>query len=211
MTIRCLVVEDDDFTRVTLEAALRSEGFDVAGAVSVASEALMITGTQPVDVALVDLDLGPGPTGIDLAFGLRRVRPQIGIVVLTSFSDPRLLTSSVRQPPAGSTYVVKQSLTNLGILSEAIRGTADGGTAAAVAHIGVALTDAQIETLRLLAYGLSNEEIARARFVTLKGVEQSVRRISESLGLDRKSGSNLRVALAREYFKMTGAARHTYV
>ena len=106
--------------------------------------------------------------------------------------------------------MVKQSLTDLRILSEAIRGTADGGTASSGTYTGVPLSDAQVETLRLLAYGLSNEEIARARFVTLKGVEQSVRRIAEALGVDRKSGSNLRVALAREYFKMTGAARHTH-
>lgn len=210
MALRCLVVDDDDFTRVTLQAALRSEGFEVAASVGSAEDAIRFVRSNVVDVATLDLDLGPGPTGIDLAFGIRRLRPSVGIVLLTSFSDPRLLASSARELPEGATYVVKQSLTDIGFLSEAIRGAASSEPTAGAATQAVPLSDAQIETLRLLAYGLTNDQIAAARFVSRKSVEQTIRRIADALDVGQQTGNNMRVALAREYFRLTGATRHIH-
>lgn len=211
MAFRCLVVDDDDFTRVTLQAALQSEGFEVVAAVATAEEAIAFIRSHQVDVATLDLDLGPGPTGIDVAFGIRRLRPEVGIVILTSFSDPRLLASSTRELPQGATYVVKQSLTHIGFLSEAIRGAVMAEAPGEQQASTVPLSDAQIETLRLLAYGLSNDQIAEARFVSRKSVEQTIRRIADALGVGKETGNNLRVALAREYFRLTGATRHVHV
>lgn len=211
MPLRCLVVEDDDFTRVTLQAALQSEDFEVVGAVGSAEDAMRFVQSNQLDVATLDLDLGPGPTGIDVAFGIRRLRPTVGIVILTSFSDPRLLASSTRELPMGATYVVKQSLTHIGFLSEAIRGAVMTEAPSEPQVSSVPLSDAQIETLRLLAYGLSNDQIAEARFVSRKSVEQTIRRIADALGAGKETGNNLRVALAREYFRLTGATRHMHV
>lgn len=210
MAILTLLVEDDDFTRVTVEAALRHEGIDVVAAVSGVEAAMAFAKKNELHAAVLDLDLGVGPTGIDLAVGLRAINPKIGIVILTSFSDPRLLTSSVKQPPDGSTYVVKQALTDIRFLSEAVQG------AVLMAGSGVApeglldLTGSQIETLRLLAYGLSNAEIARVRVVTEKSVEQAISRAAKRLNVDAQSSVNQRVALAREYFRLTGATRHAH-
>jgi DNA-binding NarL/FixJ family response regulator len=209
MPVRVLVAEDDDFARVTVAGALKSEGFEVVEAVAGVEAAIDVARTHELDVAVLDLDLGTGPTGIDLAYGLRKVQPDIGIVILTSFSDPRLLTSSVREPPMGSVYVVKQSLTDIGLLSAAVNGCRYA-EAHDLKHVDVPLTTPQIETLRLLAYGLSNAEIARVRVVTEKSVEQSIARSAKRLGIDGQESVNQRVALAREYFRLTGAQRHTH-
>lgn len=215
MSTRVLVVEDDDFARVTVAGALKSEGFMVVNAVAGVHDAMETARTHALDVAVLDLDLGPGPTGIDAAHGLRKLQPDIGVVILTSFSDPRLLTSSLRQPPPGSVYVVKQSLTDIGILSAAVDGcrdqhVSDVNRVSDVNHVAVPLTTSQIETLRLLAYGLSNAEIARVRVVTEKSVEQSIARSAKRLGIPSQGSTNQRVALAREYFRLTGAQRHTH-
>lgn len=210
MSLRCLVVDDDDFTRVTLQAALKSEGFEVVAAVGRAEDAMAVARSERIDAATIDLDLGPGPTGIDLAHGIRRLQPTAGIVILTSFSDPRLLASSTSQLPSRTTYVVKQALTQIEILSEAIRGTTTDHEPAQEQPSTVPLSDPQIETLRLLAYGLSNDQIAKARFVSRKSVEQTIRRIAVALGADDQDGNNLRVTLAREYFRLTGATRHVH-
>lgn len=209
MAVRVLVVEDDDFTRVTVAGALKSEGFEVLAAVGEVEAAIDVARAGPLDVAVLDLDLGAGPTGIDLAFGLRKVQPEIGIVVLTSFSDPRLLTSSLRSPPAGSAYVVKQSLVDIRILSAAVEGSRIQGTSEP-RPADLELTDSQIETLRLLAYGLSNSEIARVRVVTEKSVEKTISRMAKRLEIRVEGTMNQRVALAREYFRLTGAQRHTH-
>jgi DNA-binding NarL/FixJ family response regulator len=210
MVIKTLLVEDDDFTRVTVEAALRHEGVDVVAAVAGVEAAMTYAKKNELDAAVVDLDLGIGPTGIDLAVGLRAINPKMGIVILTSFSDPRLLTSSVNQPPEGSTYVVKQALTDIRLLSEAVQGAVLMAGSGAAPDVQLNLTGSQIETLRLLAYGLSNAEIARVRVVTEKSVEQAISRTAKRINLDSQSNVNKRVALAREYFRLTGATRHTH-
>ena len=69
------------------------------------------------------------------------------------------------------------------------------------------MTQAQVETLRLLSCGLSNAEIARVRVVTEKSVEQAIARTAKRLGVSASPSVNQRVALAREYFQLTGAMR----
>jgi len=70
------------------------------------------------------------------------------------------------------------------------------------------LTNIQVETLRLVAHGLSNSEIAKVRFVSEKSVEQIVARIAQHLSISPDRRRNLRVMLVGEYFKWLGAPKH---
>jgi DNA-binding NarL/FixJ family response regulator len=69
------------------------------------------------------------------------------------------------------------------------------------------LTDLQIETLRLVADGLTNAEISRMRFVSEKAIEQLVSRIAMVLNVQPDRTKNLRVQLVGQYFKWIGAPR----
>jgi DNA-binding NarL/FixJ family response regulator len=69
-------------------------------------------------------------------------------------------------------------------------------------------TDIQVATLRLVAQGLSNSEIAKVRFVSEKSVEQIVARIAQHLKVTPDRSRNLRVVITGEYFKWIGAPRH---
>jgi two-component SAPR family response regulator len=68
------------------------------------------------DVAVLDYNLGKGPNGIDLAKQLRRIQPEIGIVLLTAFLNPAELDSKISQLPAGSRYLVKHSVSDIQVL-----------------------------------------------------------------------------------------------
>lgn len=204
---RILLVDDDGFTRTTLSGALAHEGFEIVDAVPDAQGAIGRATALLPNCAVIDLDLGLGPTGIDLAHGLRRALPQLGIVILTSFTDPRLLSSSLKDLPLGATYVVKQSLSDMAMLAEAIEAAIAMAGSGVDATAASGLTNAQVETLRLLACGLSNADIARIRVVTEKSVEQTIARTAKRLCVDVNAG-NQRVLLAREYFRLTGATRH---
>lgn len=197
-----LVVEDDSFVRATVTTALRFHGFDVVASVGSGLEAMDAFREHDPDVALLDLDLGGGPTGADLAVGMRRLKPSVGIVFLTSFEDPRLLDSRLTNMPERCGYVVKQSLDDTQILAAAIDGSGDDGEVPRVD-----LTHAQVETLRLLAAGLSNTEIARIRVVELSAVEKAIRRTADVLGIHGDESTNQRVALARAYYRMAGLGR----
>ncbi|MBT5617193.1 MAG: hypothetical protein HOJ70_05520, partial [Microbacteriaceae bacterium] len=59
----------------------------------------------------------------------------------------------------------------------------------------------QMETLRLLAEGKSNREIARVRGITEQSVAISVNRISKALGIPSRLEKNQRVHLARVFLQ----------
>jgi len=199
-----LIVEDESFVRGTVTSALRFHEYDVVASVGSTAEAFEAFRLHLPDVVLLDLDLGAGPTGADIALGMRRVRPEVGIVFLTSFEDPRLLDSRLTDMPERCAYVVKQSLEDTAFLAAAIDGCDEGGQVPRVN-----LTVSQAETLRLLAAGLSNDEIARLRVVKVSAVEKTIRRIAETLHLGQVERTNQRVALAREYYRMAGFGHGT--
>jgi DNA-binding NarL/FixJ family response regulator len=66
------------------------------------------------------------------------------------------------------------------------------------------LTATQVETLRYLAEGLSNAEIAKKRFVTERSIEVAISRIAKSLGLAPDATRNQRVHMAKVYFRSSG-------
>lgn len=201
--VRVLLVEDDDFSRVTLTAALGNSGLDVVAAVADATSALAACVDFDAQVGVFDLDLGPGPTGLDVAHGIRRIRPDFGVVILTSYEDPRLLSVSLKEVPPGAAYVVKQSLSDLEFLVAAIHGSLADSASSSLPRVD--LTDAQVETLRLIACGLTNAEIARVRVVEEKSVEQTITRTSRRLGLSGDDAVNQRVALAQAFYRLVGA------
>jgi DNA-binding NarL/FixJ family response regulator len=169
---RVLVVEDNAFTRTTLCGALRDAGVDVVGETGSAAEAIRLGRTVMPEAALLDLDLGEGPNGADVAVELRTLAPAIGIVILTSYEDPRLTGRNLDHLPSNIVYLVKGNLDDARTLSTAIADAIDlassetsAGPSAVPAPTGdvARLTDRQIEVIRLVAEGLSNAEIARQR------------------------------------------------
>jgi two-component system response regulator RegA len=78
-----LVVEDDAVYRGALCRALRREGFEPIEAEGVESATRMVT-ERPVELALIDLNLGDG-SGIDVVRALGRVAPACRSVVLTAY------------------------------------------------------------------------------------------------------------------------------
>ena len=211
--LRVLVVEDDAFTRSTVCDALRFHGVTIVGDAGTASDAMAVAAAEPLDVALLDLDLGGGPNGIDLARALRREHPHLGIVILTTYEDPRLVRKSFNTLPDDVIYLVKRELGDSEALPEALLaagervGTILPGTAQRSGAVGSAagLTEVQIEVMRLVAEGYSNVAIARERVVTEGAIEKLVHRTARQLGIASTTDQNLRVQITRAYLNLTGA------
>lgn len=203
---KVLIIEDDLFIRTTLSSLLESKGFNIVASVETADEALMNQKIHNPEVLLTDLDLGPGPSGIDIARELRQHRPDLGIVVLTSFSDPRLLEPRGLSLPQGTIYLTKSRINDAAVIISALL------QAKHRPLMGLSnrrpenstLSESQIEILRLVAEGHTSASIAKQRNVSEKSIEASLRRIHEQLGLERKSGKNPRIQLTRAFFNLAG-------
>lgn len=199
------VVEDDDFMRAILAKSLDQDGIQVVFTASSATEAIGLATKSALNVALLDLHLGRGPNGIDLANQLRKLNPKVGIVFLTSFDDPRLLLPGSKIP-AGAIYLIKKNVSDLRLLTNSLYQAATGKVPKKDADtVFGKFTDTQIETIRLVALGYSNTEIAKLRHITPGSVENSVSRLAKTLGLDKDMTKNQRVHIAKVFFKSVGS------
>ncbi len=209
-SIRVIVVDDHAFTRTTVASSLRGHGIDVVAECATALEAIQGAATHNPDVMVIDLNLGNGPSGLDLATRLRKTNTALGIVILTSYSDPRLMATDLPELPPGALYLVKQEIVDTATLANAVIQVSEG-TRNSRGNVNQAtrleLTDGQIDVLRLMSEGHSNAEIARRRGVKEKAIEQTISRIAKRLELPAGSEVNQRAQLVRTYFELTGTQR----
>jgi len=219
---RVMIASDDAFELTTMSAALRLHGINVVGE---ASNKVIAENTfrslQP-EVLIIDLTFAD-TKAVEIINAFRKINPILGIVLMTACPDLRLLGVSEKTLPKGVEIVLKRSVADLGVLSFAITQSLEPSSMGASAQwvrahsslhenafitILSDFTDIQVATLRLVAQGLSNSEIAKVRFVSEKSVEQIVARIAQHLKVTPDRSRNLRVVITGEYFKWIGAPRH---
>lgn len=208
--VNVLLVEDNALLRSSLGISLGNHGVQIVASCANASEAVEHLSDARVDALVTDLDLGWGPNGIALAHAARTANPKVGVVLLTAYSDPRLVAGKLMQIPPGTEYVLKGEVDDVMAVRRAIDRSIDrvarqGQAAASTVTPDHGLTDAQVEMMRLVAEGLTNAEIAERRVVAVKSVEQLIARTARQLGISSDPGRNQRVMLIREYYRLIGA------
>lgn len=105
-----LVVEDENFQRLVLSDSLAANGLNVVAGAANAQSAMKLFYLHRPDVVTLDIDLGEGPTGIDIAYAMREKDPKVAIVVLTVIPDPRLLRPNLRTVPPNVVYLEKSHI-----------------------------------------------------------------------------------------------------
>lgn len=202
---RVILVEDEAMSRTLLTDVLAAAGFDVEACGST-KEALRAFKAVDPDALVTDIDLGHGPSGLDLVVAMAKMAPYLGVVILSNYS----ITPDYRHEALGrAAYLRKQDLSESSVLVNALEGvlrdqeTRETPTSAKGTRIS-ALTGAQVQVLRMIAEGLSNEEIARRRATSVKSVEHMITRIIAALDLSADPAVNTRVAAARVYIEEAG-------
>jgi DNA-binding NarL/FixJ family response regulator len=212
---------DDLFELSTLGAALKLHGTNVIGEAQKESSAILLMRSMQPNVLLIDMHFS-NEHSITIASAIRKENPAMGVVMLVACADIRLLGAMNTDIPIGAKVVIKKTMNSVAALCDVISESRDLGPGSPVTWVNgnvtlheksldnlkSHLTDLQIETLRLVADGLTNAEISRMRFVSEKAIEQIVSRIAMVLNVQPDRSKNLRVQLVGEYFKWIGAPRH---
>lgn len=206
MVLRVGIVEDDSLLRSTLTQLLDSrEDVTVVSSSPTGQEIVALAAEHHLDVALLDVHLGEGPNGFDIAQTIREINPRIGVVFLSSVKDPRLLGYRPATLPRNARYVLKSEVSDIQGLVTQLHSVAEvSRTSRAERLPRLPFTEAQIDILRLVAAGYSNAEIAQKRFVTEGAVEVAVSRLAKHLGLRDTPGGNRRVHIAATFFREMG-------
>ena len=195
---KVLLVEDEEFTRGLLTNALEKSSIEVQSCPSV-SMALELLETYEPHVVIADLDLGPGPSGVHLLERVAEQTPWVGMAILSAHASPELAVRDGHRIPEGTVYVVKSEVKTADDLVGIVQGAVERRVVREneAATDKVVLTAAHGEILRLIAEGLSNAAIAKARNTSLRAAEGMVQRTFLALGLKSDADHNARVLAVR--------------
>jgi len=204
-TQKLMVVEDNQFMRALISELLEKQGFEVQ-AVDTTSAAVKLAASFDPDAAILDVELGTGPNGFDLARILRESNPEIGLLFLTNIPEPKTIGVDNRSIPKDAAYLVKESVGNIELLLKAIKASLRGRVGVELrqdreVHSLSNLSRSQLDLLHMAALGLSNTEIAQRRGTTVRAVENLFKRAIDAAGIEVGPGEHGRVLAVRKYIE----------
>lgn len=208
MQRRVLVVEDQGLMAALIRDALVSAGFEVQCEPDVASALTAIEEFDP-DAAVLDIDLGPGPSGFDLGKRLAADRPDIAVLFLTDKPEAMATPVDTRSLPPSAGFLLKRRVRDVATLIEAVEYVlADLSEQARQEYVPVGnlpdLDARQMLVLRMVAQGLTNAAIARRLGVSESSVERWLVSLFRSMGITGREDMNPRVEATRRYIAACG-------
>jgi DNA-binding NarL/FixJ family response regulator len=212
---RIVLADDAILLREALSAALAAAGFEVVGQAGEVPELMRLVEQKRPDVAILDVRMPPTHTteGLEAARQIRLLYPQIAILVLSQYVETRYAVDLLRDDPAGIGYLLKDRVTRVGDLADAVRRVAAGGSVIDPevvarllgrrrAHSALdELTPREREILGSMAEGRSNQAIADRLGLELKTVEGHVRAIFSKLALEPAAEDHRRVLAVLAYLR----------
>lgn len=203
MTTRVLVIDDHPLVLDGIASVLASDpGIELVGTASGFDDAVALAGTRVPDVVLLDVGLGDR-SGLDLIGPITAAAPTTKVIMLTVADDAYSVQEALRRGARG--YVLKGSSRE--DIRQAVHRVADGfayvdpqvsgylvrGAERAqrgngTSGDGLRLTDRQLEIMRMVATGLTNDAIATLLGVTPETIKTHLSRAFHRLGArDRAS------------------------
>lgn len=197
--IRILLVDDHDLFRSGIKALLqRQSDLEVVGEAGDGLEGVKLIEQTPADVLLLDCDL-PSMKGYEVLAQIREAHPNLAVIMLTVSEDydtlgeclrlgargyllknidQEFLLRSIRSVYQGESVISPQMMTKF-----VTRLATQDEPSAREASDPATLTRREKETLRWIARGVSNKEIARAMGLAESTVKVHVQSILRKLGV----------------------------
>jgi DNA-binding NarL/FixJ family response regulator len=190
--ITCVIADDHPAMLTAIADTLERSGVEIVGRASDGQEALVQIEAQHPRVAIVDVRM-PRLSGIEVATKSAVVAPNTSIIFYTAYGDRALLSEALDVGARG--FVLKEA--PLPDLVRAVERVAAGDAYVDPVLAGIlvsaqsekipSLTQREREVLRLLADGLSNEEIGKRLFISPETVRTHVRKAMAKLEADTRT------------------------
>ncbi len=193
-TVTSVLVADDHPAVVEAVADVLAEhGIEIAGRARDGDDAVEQIALRKPTVAILDLRM-PGQSGIEVAKLVSKTSPGTSVILYTAFGDRALLTEALDAGARG--FVLKEA--PLAEVVRAVELVAAGRTYVDPVLAGVLsssaatdkrlnLTQRERDVLRLLADGMSNEEIGKSLIISPETVRTHVRKAMAKLDADTRT------------------------
>ena len=213
MPIRVVFADDNYLLREGVKQLIDSQP-ELELAATATDFASLMAAIEAERPAVVVTDIRMPPTGTDegirAAAQIRTSHPEIGVVVLSQYAEPEYALSLLEKGAAGRAYLLKERVSDIDQLVNAIREVARGGSVIdpKVVEALVAartrktdsplrdLTPREQEVLAAMAEGKNNAAIAAQLFLTERAVEKHINSIFSKLGLQEEKDVHRRVRAA---------------
>ena len=201
--IRVLIADDHPVVRRGLRTLLTSEpGLEPVGEATDGAEAVLLARSLQPDVILLDMVM-PRKNGLEAIIEIKRENPEARILVLTSFAEDEKVFPAIKAGALG--YLLKDSSPEE--LLEAIRNVYQGQSSlhptiarklinelkrpSELTPAQTILTDREVEVLKLVAQGFTNQEIADRLTLSEWTVRTHMRNILDKLHLANRTQAAL--------------------
>jgi DNA-binding NarL/FixJ family response regulator len=219
--IRLVLAEDHYLVREGIRRLLEAQpDLEVAAPSGDLDGLLEAVEVENPDVVVTDIRMPPTGVdeGIQAALRLRERRPEVGVVVLSTYAQPSYALALLEGGTAGRAYLLKERVDDIEQLAAAIRAVAEGGSVidpkvveALVAQKArdeqsplAQLTPREHDVLREMAEGKNNAAIAAALVLTERSVEKVIHSIFLKLGLAWEPAVHKRVKAVIVYLSEGG-------
>ncbi len=210
VAIRVVIADDNLLVREGLAQVLGGQqNIELVGAYADLPSVLEAVEADPPDVVLTDIRMPPSQSdeGIRLAALLRESNPDVGVVVLSQYSEPLYALALLESGSDGRGYLLKERVHDRAQLLSALETVADGGSVVDARIVDVlvaskghaehsslaALTPREREVLAQVAQGKSNGAIAESLVLTKRAVEKHINHIFSKLDLSGEEDASKRV------------------
>jgi DNA-binding NarL/FixJ family response regulator len=206
-SLRVLVADDSVLLREGLVRLLEEGGCEVVAQAGDAEELLRKARGHKPDVAVIDVRMPPDNTddGLRAAIAIRGEQPETAVLVLSQYIEEQYAVELIGEAHEGVGYLLKERVTDVGTLVDAVRRVAGGGSVIDPEVVSrllrkhrqqdplEVLSDREREVLGLMAEGRSNHAIATQLVVTERAVEKHVTSIFSKLDLPPAADDHRRV------------------
>jgi len=210
VAIRVVLAEDNYLVREGVGTLIAGEpDLELVASCADYDSLMASVGAETPDVVVTDIRMPPTGTdeGIRAAAVIRDEHPQMGVVVLSQYSEPAYAVSFLDGGSKGRAYLLKERVSDIDQLAGAIREVAGGGSVIdpAVVDALVAarsksadsplhrLTPRETEILGEMAQGKNNAAVAASLVLSERAVEKHINSIFSKLALSEEPDVHRRV------------------
>lgn len=194
---RVMIVDDQYISRQLFEMYVKSsEKYELAYSIESTAFADVFVLKKPIDLVLMDILMNDGSNGLEAAARIKKNRPDIKIIAVTSMPEASWLTKARKIGIESFWYKEATKETILDVMDRTMAGESVYPDSAPKVRIGIAgseeFTERELEVLRIMTTGATNAAIAEKLNISESTVKNHIRHMME------KTGCESRTALAIE-------------
>ena len=187
MAYRVLIVDDQKMVRQMFETAVKSSpDYEIAGMAQTAEEAVLICCEQKIDLVLMDVVLGFGRDGLDAAKQIKQERPEVKILLVTSMPEVSYIDRAKEIGVESFWHKEVQEQPLLDVMDRTMNGESIYPSQMPEVWFGKVistnLTERELDVLRGLVGGFTNNEIGEKLGISERAVKKHISVMLEKTG-----------------------------